>query len=224
MDWLPPSSDVSQSESDFSSHAGFDSNAPSSHRDSSEFSTMSAPRVVSVPGDDRRGGGLQALASLYTRHSTATELRMKVTPPAVQQTGTGQGTLLIPGWIRERCAEVLFEGGDVDENSVAEVILDSLLKVRLPFHLETIKLMDLFRSRWTSGKQCPLPSSLPAAPPCSLVSSPASTRSSSAPSHRRHFHHKHLHAGIPQRDLKNLLRHHTTVTPLFVLSYPTLPF
>jgi len=35
---------------------------------------------------------------------------------------------MIPGWIRERAAEVLFEGGDVDEVSVAEVILDSLLK------------------------------------------------------------------------------------------------
>lgn len=36
--------------------------------------------------------------------------------------------MIIPGWIRERAAEVLFEGGDVDEMSVAEVILESLLK------------------------------------------------------------------------------------------------
>lgn len=52
-----------------------------------------------------------------------------VEPPPSQQTGTGRGTLVVPGWIRERAAEVLFEGGDVDESSVAEVILDSLLKV-----------------------------------------------------------------------------------------------
>jgi actin-related protein 10 len=54
---------------------------------------------------------------------------MPVTPPPFQQTGTGRGTLIIPGWIRERAAEVLFEGGDVDESSLAEVILDTLLKV-----------------------------------------------------------------------------------------------
>ncbi|KAF7336758.1 Fungal specific actin related protein [Mycena venus] len=54
---------------------------------------------------------------------------MRVVPPVAQQTGTGRGTLIIPGWVRERTPEVLFEGGDVDESSVAEVILDALLKV-----------------------------------------------------------------------------------------------
>jgi actin-related protein 10 len=66
---------------------------------------------------------------MYTRFSTATDLHLRVIPPASQQTGTGRGTLIVPGWIRERAAEVLFEGGDVDESSVAEVILDALLKV-----------------------------------------------------------------------------------------------
>ncbi|KAJ7126832.1 actin-domain-containing protein [Mycena epipterygia] len=122
---LPPS-DSTQSESDFSL-AGRESNF-SSHRASSEFSIISNPRVPAA--DNPRGEGhLQALATLYNRHSTATELQMRVVPPAAQQTGTGRGTLIIPGWVRERTAEVLFEGGDVDESSVAEVILDSLLKV-----------------------------------------------------------------------------------------------
>ena len=66
---------------------------------------------------------------MYTRHSTATDVHLRVVPPVSQQTGTGRGTLIIPGWVRERAAEVLFEGGDVDESSVAEVILDALLKV-----------------------------------------------------------------------------------------------
>ncbi|KAJ6623966.1 actin-domain-containing protein [Mycena sp. CBHHK59/15] len=92
---LPPS-DSTHSESDFS-HAGRDT--------SSEFSIISHPRVPSA--DNPRGEGhLQALATLYQRHSTATELQMRV-----------------------RTAEVLFEGGDVDESSTAEVILDALLKV-----------------------------------------------------------------------------------------------
>lgn len=63
---------------------------------------------------------------------------MRVVPPESQQTGTGRGTLIIPGWIRERAAEVLFEGGDVDESSVAEVILEALLKV------DCLVLIDLF--------------------------------------------------------------------------------
>ena len=125
---LPPS-DPALSESDFSRiSADIDSNFSSQHAASSGFSVVSHSQLPSV---DRPQPGLQALATMYTRHSTATDLRMRVEPPASQQTGTGRGTLLIPGWIRERAAEVLFEGGDVDESSVAEVILDTLLKVRL---------------------------------------------------------------------------------------------
>ncbi|KAF7312503.1 Fungal specific actin related protein [Mycena indigotica] len=122
---IPPPSDYTQSESDFSL-AGRDSNF-SSQRASSEFSIISNPRVPGV--DANREGHLQALETLYKRHSSATELRMRVTPPASQPSGTGLGTLIIPGWVRERAAEVLFEGGDVDERSLAEIILDSLLKV-----------------------------------------------------------------------------------------------
>lgn len=96
---------------------------------SSEFSVVSSniPSALDrpKPGENH----LQALANLYQRHSTATDLHIRVEPPSSQQQGTGRGTLVVPGWIRERAAEVLFEGGDVDESSVAEVILDSLLKV-----------------------------------------------------------------------------------------------
>ncbi|KAJ7903315.1 actin-domain-containing protein [Mycena olivaceomarginata] len=112
---IPPQSDSTQSESDFSL-AGRESNF-SSHRASSEFSIISNPRIPAA--DNPRGEGhLQALATLCV-------WCLQV----AQQTGTGRGTLIIPGWIRERTTEVLFEGGDVDESSVAEVILDSLLKV-----------------------------------------------------------------------------------------------
>lgn len=67
--------------------------------------------------------------SMFRRHSVATDIKVKVMPPLSQQTGTGRGTLIIPGWIRERAAECLFDG-DVDESGIAQVILDSLLKVR----------------------------------------------------------------------------------------------
>jgi actin-related protein 10 len=124
---LPPS-DSTQSESEFS-NTGHDSNI-SSQQEPSEFSVVSGSYVSNTDTQSLHSEGhLQALATMYTRHSTATQLQMRVVPPVAQQSGTGRGTLIIPGWIRERGAEVLFEGGDVDESSVAEVILDALLKV-----------------------------------------------------------------------------------------------
>ncbi|VDB99282.1 unnamed protein product [Peniophora sp. CBMAI 1063] len=116
---LPPS--VAPSESDYSRVSHELESAP----DSSGFSVVSRSQVV----PQRTESHLEALANMYKRHSTATDLQLKVTPPVAQQTGTGMGTLVIPGWIRERGAEVLFEGGDVDESSMAEIILESLLKV-----------------------------------------------------------------------------------------------
>ncbi|TFY74063.1 hypothetical protein EWM64_g9949, partial [Hericium alpestre] len=124
---IPPSSGA-PSEDDFSRISGdLDSNMESQPA-SSGFSMVSRSQVI--PGGSTRSESyLQALADMYTRHSTATNLHLKVEPPASQQTGTGRGTLIVPGWIRERGTEVLFEGGDVDESSVAETILDALLKV-----------------------------------------------------------------------------------------------
>lgn len=49
-----------------------------------------------------------------------------------QNEGNGVATLIIPGWVRERAAEALFEG-DEDEASVAGCILDVLVKVRTKF-------------------------------------------------------------------------------------------
>lgn len=77
---------------------------------------------------------LRIMAALYKKHATATDVQMRVVPPPAHAAAAGsfnnaRGTLIIPGWIRERAAEVLFEGGDIDERSVVELILDSLLKV-----------------------------------------------------------------------------------------------
>ncbi|KAF8150699.1 fungal-specific actin related protein [Crassisporium funariophilum] len=115
---IPPS-DNSLTGSDFS-HAGL------SHQDS-DYSVVSVPRTHAE--DPQGEDHLQALATMYKRYSTATDIQMRVVPPPAQQVGTGRGTLIIPGWIRERAAELLFEGGDVDESSLAETILNALLKV-----------------------------------------------------------------------------------------------
>ena len=140
-------SDAARSESGFSHLSGdvqSQSNPPASEAavsqasasqqgapTSSDFSVVSHSNMPSTLDRPKPGEShLQALANLYQRHSTASDLRIRVEAPPLQQRGTGRGTLVVPGWIRERAAEVLFEGGDVDESSVAEVILDSLLKVR----------------------------------------------------------------------------------------------
>ncbi|KAG9224895.1 hypothetical protein CCMSSC00406_0001954 [Pleurotus cornucopiae] len=120
-----PPSDTTMSESDFSHISSTVSSPPPS-----DFSVVSNP----VQGQRERErqqqeNHLQSLSTLYKRYSSATDLQMRIPPASTHQAGPGRATLIIPGWIRERAAEVLFEGGDVDETSVAEVILDALLKV-----------------------------------------------------------------------------------------------
>jgi actin-related protein 10 len=46
----------------------------------------------------------------------------------------GTGTLVVPGWILERAAEILFEPeDDLESDTVLEAILATLLKVSWPF-------------------------------------------------------------------------------------------
>lgn len=114
------------SETDFPPSDSSDISQLSSQPDS-EYATVA--NSGSAPENDPGENHLQAISSMYMRNSTATDIQLRVIPPPSQQTGTGRGTLIIPGWIRERAGELLFEGGDVDESSLAEAILDALLKV-----------------------------------------------------------------------------------------------
>jgi actin-related protein 10 len=129
----PPSSDMDvdmdtdpPSEADVSQEGG---------EGEGEMSLDELPAVKSKPEPEvRTDGNLRTLEKIYKKNSTATDLQMRVEPPPEQQVGTGLGTLLIPGWIRARAAEVLFEGDDVDECNLAEVVLDTLLKVLMTLH------------------------------------------------------------------------------------------
>ncbi|THH04523.1 hypothetical protein EW145_g5460 [Phellinidium pouzarii] len=118
-----PPSDSSQAEMD--SAVNTPASPPSSRIGIGDLGSAAAA------GFDRASGErhLQAISTMYSRYSTTTDLYLRVDPPLSQTAGTGQGTLHIPGWVRERAAEVLFEGGDVDEGSIAEVLLDALLRV-----------------------------------------------------------------------------------------------
>lgn len=75
---------------------------------------------------------LRKMERRYASRVTATTLSFKVPnlslPPVAS--GVGRGWIQIPGWVRERAAEVLFEEGNEDERSVTEVVLEALLRVR----------------------------------------------------------------------------------------------
>jgi actin-related protein 10 len=144
-DFEPPSSDSGAPDSEFS-HAGSMS--------MSEFSVVSNPISNASTTGTTSEAHLEALAAMYKKHSTATDLYIPIAPPSTgpsvastTSTGTGPAMLIIPGWIRERAFDLLFDrpthhhsqlnssahahanGGDVDESSLAEVILDAILKV-----------------------------------------------------------------------------------------------
>ncbi|RIB08693.1 hypothetical protein C2G38_1982447 [Gigaspora rosea] len=74
---------------------------------------------------------VEDMAEKYSSVSSATEVSYPIT---LSKNGRERqmGTLIIPSWIRERCAEVLFEG-DEDESSIVGCALECLLKT--PMHL-----------------------------------------------------------------------------------------
>ena len=118
----------------------------------SESSRPSSPvhpdhqRTTSTLGVGPKEAYWENVAAVYKKHSTTRDLSLKVNPPGIGAP-TGRGTLIIPGWVRERAAEVLFEGGDVDESSMAEVILDCLMRVGHSIILgSSVSIYD-----WVSG-------------------------------------------------------------------------
>ncbi|CAG8652056.1 13052_t:CDS:2 [Racocetra persica] len=74
---------------------------------------------------------VEDMEAKYSSVSSATEVSYPIT---LSKNGRERqmGTLIIPSWIRERCAEVLFEG-DEDESSIVGCALECLLKT--PMHL-----------------------------------------------------------------------------------------
>lgn len=119
-------------------------------------------------------------------HSRATDLQIAV------GAGAGRGVVIIPGWVRERAAEVLFAGGDVDERSVAETVLDSLRKVPVDLRKELISsilvvggtsMLPGFTSRLYAEISALLstPTSDPETPPLSNPPSPTTPTISTLP-------------------------------------------
>lgn len=76
---------------------------------------------------------MQALYQRYKANVTATTVSLLVASPASTQASqtSMKGTLVIPGWVRERAADVLFEPGDEDEPSLIQAVLLALFRVSL---------------------------------------------------------------------------------------------
>lgn len=74
---------------------------------------------------------MRYLQAGYQANSSATNITVRVPPatPPVAGQPLVQGSLLIPGWIREHAADVLFEPGDEDEPSIVQCTLMALVKV-----------------------------------------------------------------------------------------------
>ena len=99
--------------------------ASATAQETTESATSSSPPYSEA--DDT--ALMEQLKSQYRIASTASSLTVPVTPnPPVA--GNLKGTILVPGWIRERVADLLFEPSDEEEEqSIQDTILSCILQV-----------------------------------------------------------------------------------------------
>lgn len=118
--------DLDDDDDEFGETMDVDDEPPSS---TTPTTPRSAQPSISLPSQ------LNRLRRRFARQSSTRELAVPV--PNHPGEGLGSGTLLVPGWVRERIAEDLFafrRSKDADlereEESVVEVVLGVLAKVR----------------------------------------------------------------------------------------------
>ncbi|KAH8915991.1 actin-domain-containing protein [Atractiella rhizophila] len=107
---------------------------------------------------------LAALKERYIANSSAASLSIPIHYPqtALGSTNVLRGTIVVPGWIRERATELLFERGDEDEKSITEAILECLLKASPPFcSVPTDLRIPLANSILVAGGTAMLPGFIP---------------------------------------------------------------
>ncbi|GAA5892366.1 hypothetical protein JCM6882_003652 [Rhodosporidiobolus microsporus] len=132
---------------------------------------------------------IKHLAARYSSHSASTTdvaFRIPNLSAAGATNGTGKGWIKVPGWVRERAAEVLWEEGDADEVGLAGVVLECLLK--LPTDLKKplsssilltggTTMLPGFFSRFKASLLSQLAISHPPSPPPSPPLPPSSSSS-----------------------------------------------
>lgn len=87
-------------------------------------SDSSGSRIMGMDDEDEEGEELNESGENWMRDtSAATDVEIRL------RRANGQVLdMLIPGWVRERAAECLFDG-DEDAPSVTQIVLDTLLHV-----------------------------------------------------------------------------------------------
>ena len=85
----------------------------------------------------------------YENLSSATDMVFSIPLTADMARNSRFGNLSVPGWIRERAAEILFNAGDGSEaEGLPQAVLNSLLRVSMqndpPYPMsETVGIIDL---------------------------------------------------------------------------------
>lgn len=72
---------------------------------------------------------MDRLRGRYAPGADATDVRISTTPLPHETQGMGPATLVVPGWIRERAAEVLFDDEEGEAVSIPELVLQCISKV-----------------------------------------------------------------------------------------------
>jgi hypothetical protein len=72
---------------------------------------------------------LGELQGLYAPGADASDIRISISPLSGETQGMGPSTLVVPGWIRERAAEVLFEDDGNEVEGIPELVLQCISRV-----------------------------------------------------------------------------------------------
>ncbi|GAA5972583.1 hypothetical protein JCM11641_001911 [Rhodosporidiobolus odoratus] len=155
--------------------------------------SLDAPSASALSAEDADLDLVKHLTARYSSSATATTVSFRV-PNLSQLTvpsGVGRGWIQVPGWIRERATEVLWEEGDQDELGLSGVVLEALLK--LPTDLKKplassilvtggTAMLPGFFARFKASLLSQLATSHPPSPPPSPPFPATSSSSSSATS------------------------------------------
>jgi actin-related protein 10 len=72
---------------------------------------------------------MDRLRCRYAPGADATDIRISTAPLPHETQGMGPATLVVPGWVRERAAEVLFDNEEGEAESIPDLLLHCISKV-----------------------------------------------------------------------------------------------
>ena len=98
--------------------------------DGEEAEAMDVEGLLQAEGRHDDAWIMEILKHRFEKTSSATDLRFKIPPLSGEPKQLGFGTLVVPGWICERAAEVLYDEDELGEREgLPNAILRCLVKV-----------------------------------------------------------------------------------------------